>query len=403
MSLSSIELSILEDVKREATKFVVLHGRLRTNKAPASERTIDITREVAHAALERLWTQLSFKIRSLSAIDEKHVEALIRSWHDDGHKPKTMQNNVSRLRQILKWAGKGNIIPRRNGAAHFLPEIDRSELKVRTVADRSKSWSENGVDVPLKIKEAMGLDRTFGCMLLIGVAFGLRRKEQIRIEPWKADGGTHLLLNSNITKSGKDRAVDVHDEFQRSALNYAKSIVKKGNRLGWNDRSLKQCEQHYNYMLRKIGITGESSDCVGHGLRAEYAENQAMLLGLLPGTLGGKSGQMPADNVTQIQLKVSTLMGHHRPEVTGAYYGSTRLKPATVSTSGAVLEHRGVMAREEIGDHPDLIVAYFYRNGVEMAVQAETRALLRLAFQQAVDQLVGIAAAETLAARAHSS
>ena len=76
--------------------------------------------------------------------------------------------------------------------------------------------------------------------------------------------------------------------------------------------------------MRKIGITGKDADCVGHGLRAEYAENIAMLHGLVQPVLGGKSSQLDQDSRLVIQNIVSRNMGHHRPEVTGAYYGEFR-------------------------------------------------------------------------------
>ena len=77
-------------------------------------------------------------------------------------------------------------------------------------------------------------------------------------------------------------------------------------------------------MLKTLGISGKDSDCVGHGMRAEYAENIALMHGLLPPVLGGKSSQMEVDARLSILRMVAENMGHHRPEVTGSYYGNFR-------------------------------------------------------------------------------
>ena len=58
--------------------------------------------------------------------------------------PKTMQVALSHLRIFAGWVGKKNMV---KDIHHYLPDVPREKLKVRTVAKRSKSWSENGIDV----------------------------------------------------------------------------------------------------------------------------------------------------------------------------------------------------------------------------------------------------------------
>jgi site-specific recombinase XerC len=338
--------------KASARDLVLHHGKHRLNGNYASDRTVALTLEMASAACERLW-RLNFEVRDIANLEERHVRALIRDWHSSGLKPKTIQNNVSRLRQICRWVGKPNLIPRRDGAAHFLPEVDPKAFRVSTITERSKSWSENGIDVTAKIIEADGFDIRFGAMLRLGVAFGLRKKEQLRIVPTKADAAGHLELRDNVAKSGKNRNIPIEHPFQRAVLEHAKRIAGKGRYLGWPGRTFAQNEAKYAYHLRKIGITGRDADVVGHGLRAEYAENSALMLGLLPPTLGGRPDQMEEGARKAIQLKVSEAMGHHRIDVTSAYYGSFRPRAAAPRADAGDMEYNGFQARTcvDMGAH----------------------------------------------------
>jgi hypothetical protein len=87
--------------------------------------------------------------------------------------------------------------------------------------------------------------------------------------------------------------------------------------------------------MRAIGITKDRVGTSGHGLRAEYAENIALLQGVVPPTLGGKGGQLPKDELSARLRHVSENLGHSRESVTGAYYGSFRKTPAPESKASS--------------------------------------------------------------------
>lgn len=311
-------------LKKSASALVEKHGGFRINGAIASDRTKKLTHEVLMSCCERLWT-LGFQIRDIHDLKLRHVEGLIKDWRANNYAIKTIQNHVSRLRRVAEWIGKPGMIP--HGLLdQMFPDADAGELRVKTVAENSKSWTENGVNVLEKILQADKIDARFGAMLRLGLAFGLRRKEQLRSKPYAMDGGSVLLINSNMAKSGKDRMIPIEHPFQRVCLEHAKRIVKGGEHLGWPGRTYDQNVDHYNYLMRKIGISARESGCVGHGLRAEYAENISLMNGLVPPVLGGRPNQMEKEARLAIQSIVSQNMGHHRPEVTGAYYGSFRPK-----------------------------------------------------------------------------
>lgn len=316
----------LAALKASARQLVQKHAHVRVNGAVASIRTQQMTMEVVMACCERLWA-LGFQIRDIHGLSEVHVRALVKDWMDNGFALKTIQNHISRLRRIAQWIGKPDMIPDRF-LHHLYPHKSAEDLRVSTAASRSKSWSEQGIDVVSKITQADAMDARFGAMLRLGVAFGLRRKEQLRAKPHLMDAGTLLLIRQNMAKSGKDRDVPIEHPFQRVCLEHAKRLCKgRDDHLGWPERTYEQNINRYNYLMRRLGITGRDSDCVGHGLRAEYAENIALLNGLVPPVLGGQASQADEQARLAIQNIVSRNMGHHRPEVTGAYYGEFRKTP----------------------------------------------------------------------------
>jgi len=313
----------LEGLKASARDLIKKNGVLRVNGAVASLRTQQMTMEVAMACCERLWA-LGFQLRDIRSLSEVHVEALVKDWMKNEFAIKSIQNNLSRLRRIAQWIGKPDLIPNRY-LFRLYPHVPQEQLRVNPVAERSKSWSEQGIDVVGKILEADSIDARFGAMLRLGVAFGLRRKEQLRAKPYLMDAGTVLLIRQNMAKSGKDRDIPIEHPFQRVCLEHSKRLCRnRDQHLGWDGYTFDQNIERYKYFMRKLGITGKDSDCVGHGLRAEYAENIALLNGLVPPVLGGKISQIDEQARIAIQNIVSRNMGHHRPEVTQAYYGEFR-------------------------------------------------------------------------------
>jgi hypothetical protein len=70
--------------------------------------------------------------------------------------------------------------------------VPREGLRVIAVARKSKSWEKLGIDLAEKVELALQFDQRFGLMLLVQVAFGLRRMEVLQMQPWKFDKGIDL-------------------------------------------------------------------------------------------------------------------------------------------------------------------------------------------------------------------
>jgi site-specific recombinase XerC len=270
---------------------------------------------------------MGFYLEDLQGIGAKHVEALVKDWYKSGLSANTMQNQLSKLRIFCDWLGKPRLI-REGGVAAYLPEVDPAELKVKTYTERSKSLSGNGIDPLEVLARAQEMDERLCVMLMMGSLFGLRRKEMLMLKPHKADQGSHLALDGNITKGGRFRAhMFKGDDFEiveRKVIELAKAICKKDEALGWPGRTFKQNENRLAHYMRKLGLTKANCGVTLHGVRHELSENHALLDGLLPPVLGGTGEEMPTKQRKSIMQKISNTLGHGDTHTIGAYFGTFR-------------------------------------------------------------------------------
>lgn len=203
------------------------------------------------------------------------------------------------------------------------------------------------------------MDIRLSAMRRLAVAFGLRRHEVIKCCPWAVNKVTYFAAYK--TKGGRPRNIDIDTPEQRAVLDYVKSMVKKRERLGWTTMrdgsaaSIDYSLAKWHKMLAKIGITKAIAKVTGHGLRAQYAENAALIVSIIPPTLGGSTGQMAKDDLDLKRIQVSELRGHSRISITSAYFGS--FEPGTVSDSRyrtkiAIEKSAAIMPAEKIKDIP---------------------------------------------------
>lgn len=312
------------NVKGILTMILAENAFKRTNGRTASDRTTTAYGEVLRMCIDQL-NDLGFKLQNPRNLNEAHITALCQYWHKEGKKISTIQEYLSKLRVFSGWIGKGGMA---KSLAKYLPDVDREKLKVSKVAKQSKSWSENGVDIVQKIEEADALDWKFGLMIRMMLAFGLRRKEVTHNKPWKADHGDKLVIYFGEAKGGRPRDIYIDNGEQRIVLDFVKSKLNKNEHLGWETdtrgkpATLKYNIRRYNDYMARIGITKLKDGVTGHGLRAQYAENSAIIAKMIPPTLGGTRGQMDRGDLDVKRAQISELLGHSRISVTASYYGS---------------------------------------------------------------------------------
>lgn len=315
-------------LRNEMRVFVTQKAGIRANGKPSSQRTIQLAVHVMTEFCSRLW-RLGFRLETVSQISGKHIEAVVRNYWACGASPKYFASLYSTLNKFQGWIGKPGLVRPRKV---YLPEVDEKEFQTSQVAVKSKSWQENGIDVSEKIIEADALDLRFGLMLRMIWAFGLRRVEVMQIRPWVDDRVYALEVRSGIAKGGRSRSIYIETDHQRDVLDYVKSQIKKTEFLGWPSTNYEQGnlllknKTRFMYLMRKIGISKVVSGVTAHGLRAQYAEEMAVMNGWVPATLGGTKNQLPADEENLIRLQLAENLGHSRISVTSAYYGSASMK-----------------------------------------------------------------------------
>ncbi|BCG05244.1 hypothetical protein PPGU19_098120 (plasmid) [Paraburkholderia sp. PGU19] len=298
------------------------------NGKVAAHRTRQHNAEVLFVVFKTLHQKLNLPIYPRN-IAERHVKTLVRYWYTEVRAAATMRNELSVLRKFARWIGKPNLV---KTLEEYLPDASPDRIKVSATARVTKSWSANGIDVEKKLEEAFAIDDRFGMMLAMQLAFGLRRKEAVLIQPWVSDQrdlGKDLLIVYRGAKGGKQQSITIEFEFQTAVLDMVKERVGKRDSLGWKrtirgeNATLEKNIDRYEYSMQKLGISKANCSVCGHGMRAEYAENCALLEGFTPATLGGVGDEYSPDEMRVRKKRVSERLGHSRPQIMNAYYGST--------------------------------------------------------------------------------
>jgi integrase len=298
---------------------------LRVNGRVASKRTQDATTETWNAAKNVLHGE-GLKIQDPHNLAAKHLEALTANWYKRKLKVKTMDTHLNRIRVVCeKMNKKGLVRPLHT----YFPNEPRENFIVSAVAKKSKSVTEAGVDIAAKIRLADQIDERFGMMLRVQLAFGLRRKEVLTCHPWKSTAGDDVWrVFPREGKGGRPRILNVETEFQKFVIEYVRSKLKKGERLRWQktetglDCTMERALEIYKRRMKQIGLTKKGSGATGHGLRAQFSENEGLRLGFVPPTLGGDGSELPKDQLDNLRLVVAESLGHSRKDITSAYYGS---------------------------------------------------------------------------------
>lgn len=311
--------------QQKVNDFMKSAGAFRVNGKKASERTQTLTKDVLCASIRRLH-ELGYKIQDPKNLGERHIQVLVKDWwYCKKKKPKTIQNDLSRLRVVCAMLGKPGMV---ESVEKYLPDVDPELLKVRSAAQTTKSWSGNGIDLVAKFREVDEHEPRLGLMLRLELGFGLRREEVLKCNPHAQDNGHYLQVFPGMGKGGRWRNIPIASTAQRELLDYVKARVPKNKPLGWEytragkAASLEQNIRRYENLMTSFGFTKADAGVTGHGLRAQFAENHALLLGALPPTMGGDGGHLDGADLHVIKVKVAQALGHNRQSVTSAYIGS---------------------------------------------------------------------------------
>jgi site-specific recombinase XerC len=275
-------------------------------------------------------------------LGQKHIRAMVQVWKSARLAPATIQTYLSFLRGLGMWMGKHGFV---RGPAYYGLEVD--EYQRHEYAQRDKSWSAQGIDIPTLIEQVCGFDRNVGASLRLIHAFGLRRKESIQFRPFEhvlpfAETGLeqeHRAADRYVWikgKGGRVRWLPLDSPARLAAVEFAQSQASSQDaHMGDPARDLKRNLRRFDYVLEKFGVTLRERGATAHGLRHEVLiDAYTAISGAMPPVRGG--GPVPQDVDDAARRAVSALAGHARGRASGAYLG------AVLPHLGARASKRGV-------------------------------------------------------------
>lgn len=304
------------DWRKQLADFLRAYGRMRSNnfEKPTSEETLRNRRDILYSTFEDLMKEKSLK--TLSQIRPRHLPAMFELWNKRNISKRAQINYYNNVRWFWRICGI-EIEP----IAHFAKE--KGEFTINRNSVKDKSWSGNGVDFEGIYQKVLIDDPIAARILLSMKTYGLRIKEALCLRPHESDFGDRLQVLRG-SKTGRSRQLvfeDFEDDGFRAVLDDLKTQVSEDAHLAWSHRTLKQAKRHMYHICERYGITKDQLGVSPHGLRHEFSINQ---LETLTGQKAPVRGGIVLNYRTLISAsrKVSRAMGHNRPKVTGAYYGS---------------------------------------------------------------------------------
>ncbi len=274
----------------------------RTTQSDRLELAATIARDLDACGYHRFSRQKSCSRK----LKDKHVRGLVQHWTGKGLSPGTINNRLAFLRLVCDWTGRGGVMSKRNADYH-----EGKRIREATVSKAAYI----GTEVLSRVR-----NRYAQASLRLQVAFGLRRKEALMIQPDWADRGNRIVLHDTWTKGGRRREIPITTQAQRQALDHAKAVAGKGSLIPPSLSYKGYRDGLWQNACRSIGLTGT------HGFRHAYAQDRfEALAGFACPVRGGpKRGEMTAE---QLQLdewargRVSAELGHGRRRVVEAYCG----------------------------------------------------------------------------------
>ena len=239
-------------------------------------------------------------------LKDKHVRALVEHWQGKELSPGTINNRLAFLRHVCDWTGRRGVMSKRNADYH-----DGKRVREATVSKAAYVQAE----VLNRIQ-----NRYARASLRLQVAFGLRRKEALMIQPALADRGNRIVLQGTWTKGGRRREIPLTTAVQREALDHAKAVAGKGSLIPSSLSYKDYRDGLWQAACKSIGLTGT------HGFRHAYAQDRyEVLAGFACPVRGGpKRDAMTAEQLQRDEWargRVSSELGHGRHRVTNWYLG----------------------------------------------------------------------------------
>jgi hypothetical protein len=250
---------------------------------------------------------LGYKDMRARDLKGRHVNKLLHLWQEQGLTTGTIKNRLAVLRFWAEKVDRVSVLPKTNAVYHLEPRTEVARISKATIAPEDKLE----LIADAYVRMSVALQR----------AFGLRREESIKFQPWYADLGGAIQLKGSWAKGGRYRQTPLTFPDQREVLEEAKRLVPtKGSALIPADKTYVEQLNTYTTQIAAVGLTKL------HGLRhAHFQRRFLQLTGFAVPVAGGPSrhemtpAQRQADR--QARAQIAQEMGHGRARITASYFG----------------------------------------------------------------------------------
>jgi integrase len=263
--------------------------------------------------------ELGYKIESPYSLSGKHLEDVVKRWVEEGQAIGTIQTKLSHLKAFASWMGKFNLV---KSLYDYVPKEALGGAR-KYVTTTDKSWEAHGVDVMTTIAEIEKDDPHVATQLKLQAAFGLRIEESFSlpiartIQQMLKKGDGRFMVDKG-TKGGRPRNVPVQLQMHvlTEALKYANS--RTGSTTPGNF-TIRSWRNHYNWVMRKHGITKDELGITSHGLRHEWLQAYYKTLTGVDAPIKGGADRAEVEAHREAMKTAIEAVGHSKPEKTGMY------------------------------------------------------------------------------------
>lgn len=267
-----------------------LNKNLKTlaRQAGGSFKTVSDRMKIADRFAERL-LKLNVQIRDIKNIRTGHIELYMKSRLSEEISRRTLQNEMSAIRALLRVAGKT-----------FMANPAHEKLSNQALGISETSRDGTKIAIPdtyfrQVLTSVEQKDEGVFCALRLSRLLGLRTEETVQsaksLRTWQKN-----LLNGDVkvrvvfgTKGGRPRDTTVLDrETTLSAINTALKCLDKNNGKLIDKPSLHTAIERYRNIVREAGLTGKyaphslryaySVDVMNHHMKNGFSKEEAQAL-----------------------------------------------------------------------------------------------------------------------------
>ena len=238
-------------------------------EANGSKKTVH-DRQVVVARLADYLQKCNIQIKDIDHLKSKHIQGYLESRLDiDGISKRTGQNELACIRSVLRKSGHEK-----------MADADRISNKTLGLSGASREGTKTAIPNDMfreQLTVIESIDKGVASCIMLERLLGLRGEEAVQsvksLETWAAS----LEKSDKITvifgtKGGRPR--DTHVVHVKRAREIIAMAIERAKEHGWRlvDRpDLKTAMNHYSYVLRSNGFTGQYSP---HSMRYAYARDR---------------------------------------------------------------------------------------------------------------------------------